>query len=301
MVNFMSLRKVMESYKKLREVHFKILRLMEVNLNRFEYVPIQFIAKKMRIKINKLEKIMDFMLREKIVKKRQADYVGYALTYKALDILALRDLEYLGVITSVDRKIGVGKEGDIWIAYFGNMPRILKFYRLGKESFKRVRVHRAYYVSDSIKNWFEASKKSARREFRALKILYEKGVKVPEPITLTRHVIVMGYIDGKELTKAYLLEPKEIFIKIIREVVKALKAGFVHADLSEFNVMVTADGEVYLIDWPQYVTPTSELAPKYFERDVKNLVKYFVRKYHLDENELYEIVERVMEDESISL
>jgi len=293
----MTLDRVLESYKKLRETHFRILKIMEKNLRRFEYVPIQYLSKKLRIKKEKLERIMNFLHKEKIVKRRESGYLGYSLTYKALDILAIKDLESLGVITRIVRKIGVGKEGDIWIALFGDIPRILKLYRLGRDSFKKIRVHRTYYAHQSIKTWFDLSIKSARREYRALNVLYNKGVKVPEPITISRHVIVMDYIEGKELVKTFLENPKDIFIKIVKEVFKALKAGFIHADLSEFNVMVTEDGDIYLIDWPQYVVPTDEEAEKYLERDIRNLVRYFVRKYRLDERELYQIVREIFERE----
>ena len=286
----MTLKELLETYKKLRVTHFRILETMERNLNRFRYVPLQYLSKKLRIKQEKLEKIMDFLSREKIVKPKSGSYKGYALTYRALDILALKDLERLGVITEVERKIGVGKEGDIWIAYFGSTPRILKFYRMGRESFKKVKKHRSYYIDDSVKNWFLASIRSAKREYTALRVLYDSGVKVPEPIASSRHVIVMDYIPGKELVKTVIDEPLIVFKNIIIEVLKAYKVGFVHADLSEFNVMVTEEGNIYLIDWPQYVTSNHELAEEYLARDIDNIVRYFTRKYRLPEEKLRDII-----------
>ena len=289
----MNLKEVIESYNKLREIHFRILIIMEKNLNRFYYVPIQYISKKVSIKKAKLESIMDFMTKEKILKKRTRGYVGYALTYKALDILALHDIENMGVITSVGNKIGVGKEGDIWIAYFGSTPRILKFYRMGRVSFKKVRVRRQYYIDKSVKNWFQASILSAKREYSALRVLFDHDVKVPEPLAISRHMIVMDYIEGKELVKTEIDDPLTVFKNIIVEIFKALKVGYVHADLSEFNVMVTSNGDIYLIDWPQYVVSTDPLAEKYLKRDLDNIVRYFVRKYRLDTELLYKLIDEV--------
>ncbi|MGQ4890968.1 MAG: RIO1 family regulatory kinase/ATPase [Candidatus Njordarchaeia archaeon] len=289
----MELREVIESYKKLRVIHFRILSLMESNLNRFYYVPIQFISKKLSIKKAKLERILDFLTKEKILKKQTKGYVGYALTYKAFDILALHDVENMGVITEVGNRIGVGKEGDIWIAFFGSVPRILKFYRMGRDSFKKVRVRRQYYIDKNVKNWFQASIVSARREYSALRVLFNHGVRVPEPLALSRHMIVMDYIEGRELVKTEIDDPITVFRNIIIELFKALKVGFVHADLSEYNVMVTKEGEIYLIDWPQYVVSTSPLAEEYLERDVDNIVRYFIRKYKLNRDELYKIIDEI--------
>ncbi len=295
----MALRELLETYSKLRILHFNILRLMERSLYRFEYVPIQYMAKKLRIKKGKLESIMNFLAKEELVKVKEEPYKGYAITYKGLDILAINDLTSVGLITEVGQKIGVGKEGDIWIAYFGEVPRILKFFRLGRESFKKVKVHRSYYLGDSIKNWYQASKLSARREFRALSVLYEGGVSVPEPIFLTRHVVVMGYVDGKELVKTIIDEPVYVFEKIIEEIVKAYEIGIVHADLSEFNVLVNERGDVFLIDWPQYVLSSDPNAFVYLKRDIENIARYFIRKYRLSEASIKKVLEDKIKNEEI--
>lgn len=263
---------------------------MERSLKRFEYIPIQYLAKKVRIKKLKLESILDFLAKEELVKKREQPYKGYTLTYKGLDVLALNDIAKMGLITDVGPKIGVGKEGDIWVAYFGETPRILKFFRLGRESFKKVRVYRQYYVGEGIKSWYQASKISARREFRALKVLYENEVSVPEPLFVTKHVVVMNYVDGRELFKTIIDEPVYVFERIIIEIHKAYKAGIVHADLSEYNVLVNKEGDVYLIDWPQYIVTSHPDAPIYLRRDLDNIIRYFTRKYKLDVDKLEEIV-----------
>ena len=49
-------------------------------------------------------------------------------------------------------------------------------------------------------------------------------------------------------------EAYEIYQKLIQEVVRMLCAGVIHGDLSDFNVLMAADGPV-LIDFPQSVDP----------------------------------------------
>lgn len=296
-----SLLELIDIMRHLSFIHYEILLIMEKSLRRFEYVPLQYIAKKVRIKPNKLEEIMDFLLKYKLVKKKQEEYIGYALTYKGLDAIALRSLSMYGVITKVGPKIGVGKEGDIWITYFDNEPRILKLYRISKECFRRIRVYRYYYMPNKVYSWYQLAFRSAQREFRALTVLYNAGVHVPKPIARSRHAIVMDYIDGVELVKARLPNPLDTFSKIIREIVKAYKVGIVHADLSEFNVLVTRGGEVYLIDFPQYIVSSKPEAIKYLTEDLARIVNYFRKKYRIDPNDLKRIINEILKEEGVKI
>jgi RIO kinase 1 len=56
-----------------------------------------------------------------------------------------------------------------------------------------------------------------------------------------------------------------------------LCAGMIHGDLSEYNILLAADGPV-IIDLPQAVNAAGNLeAPVMLERDVNNLATYFGR------------------------
>jgi RIO kinase 1 len=64
---------------------------------------------------------------------------------------------------------------------------------------------------------------------------------------------------------------------MLREVVRMLLAGVIHGDLSEFNVLMAADGPV-IIDLPQAVDAAgNNHAPAMLDRDVTNLSNYFGR------------------------
>jgi RIO kinase 1 len=61
----------------------------------------------------------------------------------------------------------------------------------------------------------------------------------------------------------------------IRQVVRMLCAGIVHGDLSEYNVLVDADGPV-IIDLPQAIdAAANNQARKMLLRDVANMATYF--------------------------
>ena len=56
------------------------------------------------------------------------------------------------------------------------------------------------------------------------------------------------------------------------------RAGLVHADLSEFNILYD-EGEPVIIDMGQSVTLDHPMARKFLERDIANVAHYFKKKY----------------------
>jgi RIO kinase 2 len=117
-----------------------------------------------------------------------------------------------------------------------------------------------------------------------MQLVYKCGVSVPEPICQNRHVIAMGMIEGGELSKYKDLgKPLSVLREILRNVRRAyLKAHVIHADLSEYNIIVKPDGHVLIIDWPQYVTLDHANAEELLQRDLKNVLAFFSRRFNLD-------------------
>jgi RIO kinase 1 len=81
-------------------------------------------------------------------------------------------------------------------------------------------------------------------------------------------------LNDLELSREQALEYHSLLIK---EVVRMLCAGIVHGDLSEYNILVDANGPV-IIDLPQAVDASANNnAARMLERDVDNLADYFGR------------------------
>ena len=59
------------------------------------------------------------------------------------------------------------------------------------------------------------------------------------------------------------------------------RCKLVHADLSEYNIVVQKDGTVLLIDWPQAVNLEHPNAENLLERDVRNVLRFFQRKFEV--------------------
>jgi len=123
------------------------------------------------------------------------------------------------------------------------------------------------------------SRRAASREFEALQKLYPT-VSVPQPIALNRHVVVMGLIDGVELTNAKKISGAEnVLNEIIENIKRTYQLGIVHADLSEHNIVIKQNGDALIIDWPQYLSAHQTRAEEMLKRDIENVLKFFKRKF----------------------
>ena len=107
--------------------------------------------------------------------------------------------------------------------------------------------------------------------------LHAAGVRVPVPRHFVDGVLIMDLITDANGDPAPRLadlsfDPtgaQVMFDRLLREVLRMLCAGVVHGDLSDFNVLVSADGPV-LIDFPQSVDTTQNAgARKFLLRDVE--------------------------------
>ena len=130
----------------------------------------------------------------------------------------------------------------------------------------------------------------ARKEYRNLKRMWEAGVRVPRPIAYQANIIVMEFLGengyrapllaevGDELGPDYLSSLFEDLVAQMELVV--CKAGLIHADLSEYNIMVWKD-KPWIIDVSQAVTHDHPYALEFLERDVVNVYRYFSERIDL--------------------
>jgi RIO kinase 2 len=175
--------------------------------------------------------------------------------------------------------IGEGKESVVYEG-LGLGRLVLKFHRVGQRSFQSARVKRGYMPEEGHIPWIFASTFSAEREFLALTRLHP-GVMVPVPVERNRHVVVMSFITGMNLSRCTVENPEAMLDAILVQVREAYRLGVIHADLSEFNVMV--DGErCFLIDWPQWLEAGHPNAGETLERDLRVILLHFSRKYGIE-------------------
>ena len=125
----------------------------------------------------------------------------------------------------------------------------------------------------------------AEKELHNLLKMRKHGLRVPEPVMLKKHVLVMQLIgtDGKpapKLKEAQLSYAElELAYDQIVEMLKILynKCHLVHADLSEYNIL-WHEQECWFIDVSQSVEPNHPHGLEFFMRDCTNIVDFFNKK-----------------------
>jgi len=272
--------RAIEIFRQLEAEDIRLLVGMERATKRYEYVPLDGLLEITGFPPKELEYRLDRLHRFGLIRRRSVEYVGHKILPAGYDALAVWGLVKKNVLEAFGNKLAVGKEADVYDALRPDGTKVaVKFNRLGRTSFTRVKRTRAYGLG---RGWMEASKSAAKREFNALKRLYPR-VAVPEPIALNRHVLVTGLIEGDELANvADISDPEAVLEEIIRNVREAYRIGVIHADLSEHNVIVKPDGDVLIIDWPQWVSTSHVASEGLLARDVGNVLKYFKRKFGIE-------------------
>jgi RIO kinase 1 len=200
-----------------------------------------------------------------------------------------------GLVDEVIRQLMSGKEATVYVVRCGEEIRCAKVY---KEAHQRsFRQAASYQEGRKVKNSRQARamEKGTRygrkmqeeawqsAEVDALYRLAAAGVRVPTPYICFEGVLLMDLVtdaaghvaprlNDVELTEELALE---YHAQLLQQVVLMLCAGIIHGDLSEFNILVDANGPV-IIDLPQAIDAAgnTEAGPM-LERDVANLATYF--------------------------
>jgi len=276
---------------------FRVLMIIEVDMSRHRYVPEDDILRLSGFSRKQIKYRLDRLSKFGLVYRWVGSYIGYALSTAGYDCLAMNALVKANVIEALGKPLGVGKESDVFDALTPNGRRVaVKFHRLGRISFRQTRRLRGYIADRRHISWLYQSRLAAEREFEALKMVYPEGVSVPEPIGHNRHVVVMGFIEGAELYRVpEVPNPDAVLDEILENVrISYKKAGVIHADLSEFNVVLNPDFHILIIDWPQFVTVDHPNAEALLKRDVKNILTFFKKRFNVkrDINEALESIKR---------
>jgi RIO kinase 2 len=273
-----------QAFRTLENEDFRILHVIEAAMAKHKYVPKELIAKYAKFSVEETSFRLDRLHKMRLIRQMRGPYVGYTLNYAGYDCLAINALVKAGVLESFGKPLGVGKEADVYDALNPKGERIaVKFHRLGRISFRQTRRKREYAAEKEHAGWLFQSRLAAEKEFQALKLVFPKKIAVPEPIIQNRHTIAMGMIEGAELAEwREIPKPHKVLKEILLNIRKAyLKAGVIHADLSEYNVILKPDMHILIIDWPQYVTVEHPNAKQLLTRDIKNILDYFSRKHGL--------------------
>ncbi len=256
-----------------------MLSAIETGMKTHEWVPSFVISELSGLPVRKVEFRLGQLFEKKLVERESMHYLGYRIDFDAYDLLALSDFVKRGKLSAFGERIGVGKESVVYEA-MGEMHLAVKFHRQGRTSFKHIRRLRDHLTDKPKVPWLYAAALAARREFAVMEKLYPK-VSIPRPVACSRHALAMEFISGPALHRITLSDPENALTMILGEVAAALRLGIIHADLSEFNIIVDESGPK-IIDWPQAVEVNHPHAQELLERDLVNVLRFFERKYRIE-------------------
>lgn len=200
-----------------------------------------------------------------------------------------------GLIDDVISQLMSGKEATVYVVRSGEEIRCAKVYKDAKQ--RSFRQAASYRDGRKVQNSRQARamEKGTRygrqmqeelwqnAEVDALFRLANAGVRVPQPYICTDGVLLMELVVNEagdvaprlndvEMDEARALELHGLLLK---QVVRMLCAGIIHGDLSEYNILLAADGPV-IIDLPQAVDAAgNNEAAAMLKRDVSNLAVFF--------------------------
>jgi len=277
-----SIQTAVKVIRQLQPEDFRVLQVIEADMARHRYVPENELPRLTKLTPRELDFRLPRLREFGLIERWVGSYTGYVLYTAGYDCLAINALVKAEAIEALGKPIGVGKESDVYDALSPKGEQVaVKFHRLGRISFRATRRTRGYIADRHHISWLYQSRLAAEREFQALKLVHAQQVAAPEPISQNRHVVVMGKIEGAELAEFNEIPNAEKTLKeILSNVRKAyIKAGIVHADLSEFNIIMQPNWHILIIDWPQYVTRDQPNAEQLLERDVRNVVSFLRRKF----------------------
>ena len=262
---------------------WRVLVSVEMGMKNHELVPVELVNAISGLKHGGAYKYIRDLLKHKLVHHDNSKYDGYRLTPLGYDFLAIKAFVNRGAIAGVGRRIGVGKESDVFeVVTEDGETLALKLHRLGRTSFRAVKSKRDYLKSTNTHtNWLYLSRLAALKEHAFMKALGDNGFPVPVAVDVNRHAVLMSVAEGYPLTQVQTLgNPGRVYAQCVEQLVQLARCGLVHCDFNEFNILVNDDQQITVIDFPQMVSTSHPNAEELFVRDLKCLHRFFLRRYN---------------------
>jgi RIO kinase 2 len=274
--------------KKIEHMEYRVLKVFVSSIKHHEIINNHNILSYSKLHKDRVEYALESLLKLKLIAKTEK---GFKLLTAGLDVYALKILVDSGIILGIGNSLGIGKESDVVEAVSEiDQKRAVKFFRIGRISFTDTKRKRSLEKNKNVNNWLLINIEAAKREYDFLVKLNSTKMNIATPYFRSMHSIVMNRINGVRLIEIRKLEdPREIFYKVFKQIKIAYKENIINGDLSEYNILLDDNNDIFIIDWPQAVTLEHPNAEFLIRRDIHNVIRYFTRKYDLniDENSCY--------------
>jgi RIO kinase 1 len=211
-------------------------------------------------------------------------------------MLRIAKLFTKGIIASMEFIIARGKEADVYVADAGeNIVDkefvALKIFRLENARFQ----NRMKYIDGDPRfgkvkgSIFAVVNEWCKKEYGNLLVAEAAGVHAPRPYAFSGNVLAIEFIgtDGKPsqtLREQVVKNPEKVQEQILEDTRKLYQNELVHADLSEYNILML-DDVPYMIDFGQAVHIKHPDSIRFLRRDISNILAYFSKHYGIQKEE----------------
>lgn len=198
-------------------------------------------------------------------------------------LMSLIKLEEREVLEKMYGTVESGKESVVFLADTPEEERVLvkiymnqaggfrdmENYLRGDKRFRNVKSNRRSIINEWCKKEYKNLKKA------------KKVLKCPEAIAFQKNILVMEFLGRDfspfpKLKDVEIENPDQALEKNLNEIRELWEEEqLVHGDLSEYNMLVTDQGELVWIDFSQGVHKTHPEALNLLKRDVENVVNFF--------------------------
>lgn len=203
----------------------------------------------------------------------------YGNVFDDFTLRNLFKLQSQGYFEELKSPIALGKEANVFSALRKDGKKVIvKIYRLENCDFNSM-----YTLIKSDDRYQNISKNKrniifswTQREFRNIHKAREAGVNVPTPYHFVFNILIEEMIGdpAPKIKDANIIDKEKLKEDIIKEMKKLNKAGLVHGDLSQFNILYW-NKKPFFIDFSQSVEKNNNNYQEYFERDIKNINSFF--------------------------
>ncbi|MBI2144792.1 serine protein kinase RIO [Candidatus Woesearchaeota archaeon] len=187
--------------------------------------------------------------------------------------------------------LSIGKEANVFSAERKDGSRaVVKIYRLETADFNSM------YSYLALDPRYPSIKKKQRdvifawcqREYRNLLAAREAMVRAPLPFAFLKNILVMSQVGDEQPAQKIKDDipkhPQRFFNEIVGEMKKLYRFGFIHSDLSKFNIL-NLDQHPVLIDFSQMLPANAAGAEDFLRRDVENVSGFFRKLDVMIDNE----------------
>jgi len=234
--------------------------------------------------------------------KRSEEYEVLEEVFDRSTLMTIYDFLNKGTIADIYGVVKAGKEARIyWGKDSDGKELAIKIYLTVSAEFRKGML--PYIEGDPRFAHVRRDTRSlvyawAQKEFKNLQRANECRVRVPKPIVVRNNVLIMEFIGENGVSAPLMREvslknPQHVLHRLLMYVKRLhQKAGLVHADLSEYNIMIWK-AEPVLFDVSQAVPIEHPMASQFLRRDLENLYRYF-KRLNVDVLSVEEMYRRVI-------